>query len=308
MRTAFGESYSAALHASGFTKEAFNKAGTKQPRQFKFKRTLLEGLTVHEYDLKDLFERAGNPPSLKVVFQPDTHVPYEDPTALRIFMKFLSYYKPHVHIIGGDFLDCEPMSHWPAKDLKPRRLVPEALQGRKILGQIEEASPTVSSRFYLEGNHEDWINQALVSKIPELADGLGDLGIDLSLKAILDLDKFGYTLLPINHFLKIGKMHYTHGLYTTKNHPQKHLDVLKASVIYGHLHDVLEANQTSLSGRIEAKSSGCLCRLDAKFMKGKPISWAHAFTLIETFPNGDFSRVTPTIMDGKLSFGGKVWT
>jgi predicted phosphodiesterase len=307
MRAAFGGSYSAALHAAGFVKESFNKAGPKKPRDFKYKKSQLDSLTVHEYGLEDLFERAGNPQSLKIAVMPDTHIPYQDKTALRIFQEFIKFYKPHVHIILGDFLDCEPLSSWDAKDFKPRRLVPEALEARKVLEKMCADTPGVIARYYLEGNHEDWINQALVAKIPELADGLEQLGIDLSLKSLLDLDKYGYTLLPVNHFLKLGKIYFTHGLYTTKNHPQKMIDVLKASVVYGHLHDILEANQTSLSGRVEAKSSGCLCLLNAKFMKNKPSNWAHAFTLVELFPNGDFTRVTPTIMDGKLSFGGRVW-
>ena len=86
--------------------------------------------------------------------------------------------------------------------------MPEVLATRKLLQQLQDVTPNCTSRFYLTGNHEDWIEQAKVAKLPELFDGIEQLlppGVDLGLKTFLNLDHFGYELLPLNHLLQIGK-------------------------------------------------------------------------------------------------------
>lgn len=270
------------------------------------KKEQIQGFFRHVIDLKDLFERAGNPQSLKFLVQPDTHVKYMDRAAVGAFLKFMAFYQPHGHIILGDFADCEGVAHWEPDSLKPRRLVPEMKIGRQLLEQIEQASPQCTTRIFLEGNHEYWISMAL-AKMPELFEDLEDLGIEISLSTLLGLDKFGYDLFPLNHLVQIGKAHFTHGIYTTTHHAKKHLDVFKGNIYYGHLHDTQEHNQTSLDGNLEASSLGCLCRLDAHFLKGKPNNWVHGFGVFEFFPDGNYTKIRPNILNGKFSYNGIVF-
>ena len=270
------------------------------------KREQLQGHFRSTLDLAELFERAGNPPTLKVSAQPDTHVKYRDQRAVRSYLKFLSWYKPHVHLIMGDFVDCEGLSHWPSEDLKPRRIVPEMIEGRKLLEEIIAATPGASTRIYIKGNHEQWIDMAM-SQMPELFDGLAELGIDLDLKRLLDLDKYGYELFPLNELVQIGQAHFTHGIYTPMHHAKRHLDTFKCSIYYGHLHDTQSYNATSISGPMEAASLGCLCRLDAKFLKGKPNNWVHGHGAFEFFRDGSYVRYQIPIIDGRSSFAGQVF-
>jgi hypothetical protein len=309
-RRLFG-SFSALIHAAGFGaadfRHAANQYATKgKQEKVKYTSSKLQGFFVHTLDLKEMFVRAGNPPSLKIIAQPDTHVKYRDHAAVNCLLRFSQFYAPHVWLIMGDFIDAEGISHWPANDLEPRRLVPELLEARDLLTQIAEHSPGVSTRLYLEGNHEDWINQACV-QMPGLFDGLDKLGIQVNLKTLLDLDSFGYQLFPVNHIVKIGHAHFTHGLYAGSNHAKKHLDTCKGNIYYGHTHDMFEHNGTSMSGPLEAKSLACLCRLDAKFLKGKPNNWVHGFGIFEFFPDGRYTVFCPKIIDGRMSFMGQVF-
>lgn len=309
MRTAFGGSYSAALHAAGLTDAAFKGGGTRQPRKFVYKKTQIEGFFVHDYDLEVLFERAGNPDVIKIVSQPDTHVPFHDVCAVNAFKKFLRFYKPDVHIIMGDFPDMNGISHWPADSYEPRRLIPELKVANAVLDDICASSESVTSRFYLEGNHEDWLRQALIAKLPELQD-VGDLlpdGADLNLKTFLKLEKRGYELIELNHLLRLGRAYFTHGIYTNEHHPAKHLNVFKGSIFYGHLHDTKSTNSTSLLGDLEAHSLGCLCRKDAKFMRGRPTHWQHAFGIHEMFRDGTYNFMKPLIRNGRFAFSGIVF-
>lgn len=304
-----GNLYSSILTVFGTHSVAIKAAGLERKpvkqKKIVYKTQKLQGHIVHEIKLREFFERAGNPPVMRGTFQPDTHVPNQDDAALGAYFKFLEWYKPHFDIIGGDFFDMAPMSHWPAEDAKPRRWKDDKQRGLDILlKKIQILGDECKTRVFLSGNHENWLNQSLSQRIPEFYDGMEGA---LHLKELLHLDAMGYQWLEVNEFLKIGKLHFTHGLYTSSAHAKKHIDQLKCSLIFGHLHDVQSHNQTSINGSMEAMSAGCLCKLDAPFLKGKPNNWVHSFAVIEIFRNGDFNVVLPRIRNGVLTFGKRIF-
>lgn len=278
----------------------------KQYKALCSRREQIQGFFRSVLDLDEMFERAGNPDVLKLSAQPDTHGKFADRPAFNSYKKFLTYFKPHVHLIMGDFVDCEGLSHWPSDDLEPRRIVPEMKIARGLLQEILDATPTCTTRLYAEGNHERWIEMAL-AKMPELFEDLADLDIVISLKTLLALEKFGYQLFPLNELIQIGKAHFTHGLYTAASHAKTHLDKLKTNIYYGHLHDIQEHNQTSVEGHMEAASLGCLCRLDAKFLKGKPNNWVHAHGVFEFMRDGTYTFYKPKIINGRMAFNGIIF-
>lgn len=298
-----GEDRRAGVEAASQRKEA------KLLRQYKAlcsKREQLQGHFRSTLDLTEMFERAGNPAVLKVSAQPDTHAKFADQAAFKSYLKFLEYWKPDAHLIMGDFVDCEGLSHWPAEDLEPRRIVPEMKIARQMLQQIVDVTPTTTTRIYIEGNHERWIEQAF-TRMPELFDGLAELDIEINLKSLLALNKFGYDLFPLNELVQIGKAHFTHGIYTGSNHAKKHLDAFKTSIYYAHLHDLQEHNQTSIDGHLEAASLMCLCRLDAKFLKGKPNNWVHGHACFEFFPDGSYNWYKIRIFNGRSAYNGVIF-
>lgn len=306
-RRAFGESYVAALTAAGLgaTRQVIDKSESK----FKYAVTKMGAISVHKRPLGPLFKAAGNPDVLRMVSMPDTHVPYHDVPAVNAFCKFTRFYDPHILTIMGDFQDMEGISHWPSDDFNPRRLIPEMKTGRKVMAQVTDSCPNTVARYYLEGNHEDWLRQALVFKIPELAD-IGDLlpeGVDLDVRTMLNLDKLGFEYLPLNHLLHLGDAYLTHGIYTGEGHAKKHLTQFKANMFYGHIHDTASAVETGITGLIEAHSLGCLSRLDAKFMKNKINKFAHAFGIHEFFKDGSYTFYKPRINNGMLSYNGKIF-
>ena len=305
-KKSFG-TFTALLHAAGFKGKELAKEHKKEKVKFKFKKSIIESFKINEIDLDEIFKAAGNPEVLKFIVQPDTHVKNRNTEAVKIFIDFCRWYKPNAHIILGDFLDAEGISHWPNASLEPRQFIPEVIEARELLSAIVEATPDCISRIFLTGNHEDWISQAMAHKMPEFFNGLDELGLLPDLKKLLDLEKFGYELLPVNEILKIGKAHFTHGLYVGNNHPKKHLDTIKGNIYYGHLHDVLSTHQPSIGGFMEAVSLGCLCRVDAPFMKGKPTNWVNSFGVFEFFKDGSYSFYLNRIFDNKMSFNGKVF-
>lgn len=278
----------------------------KAPK-FKFIKRHIESFKVHEISLYELFEKHGNPEVLRITAQPDTHMKHRDEAALGAMMKFLDHFRPHLHIIGGDLLDADGISHWPQNGLGPRRFIPEVVEARKFLDALKSKVCASGDILYIEGNHEDWIRQAMVARMPEFFDGLDELGLMPDLSGLLQLPERGIPLIPVNEILKIGKLHFTHGLFTGPSAPKKHLNLIKGNIYYFHTHDVLTHHEPSMHGQIEAASLGCLCRLDAPFLKGRPNNWVHAFGIFEVRRDGSFSFYCPKIFEGRFSFGGKVF-
>lgn len=272
-----------------------------------YRRALLSNFNVHDLNIASMFRRSGLKANqtLRMVAQPDTHVPHHDPIALNAFNKFLNYYKPHAYVNLGDFLENEPSSHWDSKTPKARRLVPEIKEAKAVLSEtLSAAGKQLKHKVFLMGNHEDWTDQLLTAKIPEIYDGLEDLGISLALPEMLGLAKMGFNVVPINEVLKVGHAHFIHGYYTGDQHSKKHLQVFGVNVYYGHLHDVQSYSGVSVDGLREAMSLGCLRTLNAQFLKGKPNNWSHAFGVFEFRSDGSYTRYCPIIINGKFSMNG----
>lgn len=271
----------------------------------------LENFTCHDVTILQLFQMAKLKQSdvFKLVVMPDAHVEEHDPFAINAFMKFVSDYKPHGIVNLGDFMEMDAVTHWPAPDARPRRLVPQIESAKKLLAEIDQAlgKQCVFKRFLI-GNHEDWLDQYLVGKIPEALHDLEKLGVDLRFQELIGLKNFGYETVPLNEILRIGPhCHFIHGYYTNKHHASKHLEVFGVNVYYGHLHDVQQHSTVSVNGVHEAMCLGCLRNLRAPFLKGRPNNWSHAFGIFEFDHVGVFTRYVPVIINGRFSFNGKMY-
>lgn len=281
---------------------------SKIPR---YRAPKLETFTVHRTQIRELYKAAKlkDDEIFRLVAQPDMHVPEHDEAALDAYCEFLEWYKPHGLVNLGDFMEMGSVSHWDARDAKPRRFIPEVKTARTVLGRIDKAAgPQCVFKRYLMGNHEDWLDQLLVLKVPELVDGLEDvLEGGLTVQTFLKLKEFGYRVIPLNEILQVGDLHFIHGYYTNKHHAAKHLEIFGVNLVYGHLHDVQSHSGVSVNGVHEATSLGCLRTLNAPFMKGKPNNWSHAFGIIEFTNDGRFTKSVPIMVNGRFSYNGRVF-
>jgi hypothetical protein len=270
----------------------------------------LDSFVVHKFDIQYLFKQLKLSANevLKIVIQPDTHCPDHDERAVDVFCGFLEDYKPHGLINLGDFQEMEPVSRWPAKDPTPQRLVPQIKVGRAVMDRIGKAAgPQCKLKRFIVGNHEYWLERYFCDKIPEVYDGLEELGPDLSISGLLGLKERGYKVVPFNEILAIGEAHFIHGYYTNKHHASKHLDVFGCNIYYGHLHDVQSHSGVNVRGIHESMSLGCLRTFDAGFMLKKPHNWAHAFGVFEFRADGSYTRYVPIIINGQMSYSGKLY-
>ena len=123
------------------------------------------------------------------------------------------------------------------------------------------------------------------------------------------LKERGYKFHPYNRkkCLKLGKLNFTHGKYTTKYHSQKHLEHYGESIMYGHTHDLQRHTATKAGGTISSWSLGCLkdIKADEDWLGGRLTNWNHAFAIVNWLKGGNFTVEVVEIINGTASLWGK---
>lgn len=238
----------------------------------------------------------------KFVAIPDCHIPDHDQKALSVALQIHKWYQPDETIILGDFLGCDSISHWNRKKIQTReglRLAKEFKVGNDILDTLQEYSPKIT---YLEGNHEFWARD-LIDEQPEL-EGLVDIA------AGLKLDERGIKYLPYNTCYKLGKLSFTHGLYTCQHHAKKHVESFGCSIVYGHLHDVqmhIKVSPIDVDDKHLGLSLGCLAKKNPLFMRNRPSNWVHCVGIGTVRTDGTFNIDPVIISNGVATYAGRTF-
>lgn len=243
----------------------------------------------------------------KFIAWPDTHIPQEDKRAVSCALKILQWYQPHTVIVLGDFLDCAPVSHWLKDKNKTKeglRLKDDFAAGNKLLDRITTSS--VEHLVYLEGNHEDWIYDA-IDKNPEL-DGL--INLEVGLKFDDRRKNIDLTHLRYGKCWNLGKLWFTHGIYTGINHARKHVESYGRSIVYGHLHDVqlhVKVSPIDIEDKHLGLSLGCLADKNPRFMENRPNNWVHCVGVGSVRSDGTFNIDPVMISNGIATYAGKTF-
>ena len=239
----------------------------------------------------------------------DIHFPYVDWGTLRAGLDFLKREKVDILILGGDNLDCGPISrHTKGKPLfRPRGQMKRDLDGfnQKVLTPAEKLVKKDALKVWLTGNHEDWASQ-LIEEQPEL-EGL------LDFPGYLRLKERGWIVFPQGGLFKHGHANYIHGDVlpgTGVRAAQKALDIYVSSVIFGHGHTSASATKTLPHGsrwRYQAFSMGCVGKLDHHYLKKSPTGWINQVGITEFYGKGFFNHYPATVIKGRFAYGGKLY-
>lgn len=244
------------------------------------------------YDLHWGYERVGG-----------HKVPIHDTKALTIALDFIADFKPDTIILGGDILDCGPVSHWSAGSpgqTEGLKLFTDAKELREAL--IKPCERLAKQLVYIEGNHEDWLNQ-FVDKHPSM-EGIVEIG------NLLRLDK--WIVIPQGGAFQLGKLTFIHGdqISGGVNAAANATNAYEACVRLGHFHTYQAATKTSaikLSGHTGVVVP-CLCKNGIQYAKGSPARYMQGFLWGYVEPRGKhFSDYVATITDGQTTINGKTY-
>lgn len=259
----------------------------------------------------------------------DVHVPHN--IEFKPILEFIKDYKPTHFIIGGDYLNLEFASHWNEGLFKQiglekisNLLEDEMKAGKDLLYQLNAQLPANCEKFYIPGNHEEWLFWATMM-YPALA-GSVKLGVDdmnyksdlarIKKQALANLlmkflgtEKIGMTVLPYEKELNLGKITYIHG------HQAGNLAAMKRkyparNVVCGHTH-THEVTTLHNSGHEGAAHQyvivPCLCHLSPGYLKDSSTRWLNGFWVADILPNGLFDGKVIKVLDGKIVYNGKIY-
>ena len=243
------------------------------------------------------------------IVTPDKHFPLHDKKAINIVCKAIEIVKPDIYVDLGDTGEWEYFSthYWKGRNAKPMEdLMPlldlDVKSVNAGMDWIDEALDKVGTkeRHFVQGNHEVWLDKFVI-RHPYLT--------QYKTQNALKLKERGYKFHPYNRkkCLKLGKLNFTHGKYTTKYHSQKHLEHYGESIMYGHTHDLQRHTATKAGGTISSWSLGCLkdIKADEDWLGGKLTNWNHAFAIVNWFKGGNFTVEVVEIINGQASLWGK---
>lgn len=240
---------------------------------------------------------------------PDTHLPFHDKAAVETALKIVEWYKPEVVVILGDFLDCTPVSHWLDNKKKTReglRLSDDYRLGNELLDHITSLS-NCKHLVYIEGNHEDWINDA-IERNPEF-EGMIELDKGLRFNQRRK-DGLKITHKKYNECFNLGKLWFTHGTYTGMHHAKRHVEAYGRSIVYGHLHDVqmhIKVSPIDINEKHMGLSLGCLADKNPKFMENRPNNWVHCIGVGTVRKDSTFNIDPVIISNGVATYAGKTF-
>lgn len=231
-------------------------------------------------------------------------VPLHDAKALAAVVEFAKDFRPHHLILGGDMLDCGPVSHHrkgKVGQLEGLRLVKDAdILRKSVIEQLETAAQK-GRRIYHIGNHEDWLAQ-LTDETPGL-EGL------LDIKRLLELGK-EWEVIPQGGVSKLGKLHFLHGdqVNSTQNPAKWAVEAYEKSVRFGHFHTF--AAHSKIAALTDTGHTGvavpCLCRRNQNYGGGSPNRWVNGFLYGYTDPtNGHYTDHVVTMVKGTFMANGK---
>lgn len=231
-------------------------------------------------------------------------VEVHDPRALDAVLAFLSDFKPHSIILGGDFIDCGAVSHHHRG--RPRlteglRLLEDFRSARThILDPLEAAG--ASQLIYHIGNHEAWVDR-LVDEYPGL-EGVIDVASGLRLD--------DWKVVPQGGFSKLGKLHFIHGdqLRGGDNPAKYAVNAFERSVRFGHFHRASlhsKINALDISDVRTGMGVPGLCRRNPGYGRGAPNGWSLGFLWGYVHPDGSFNDYLTHIVKNRFFANGKVY-
>ena len=235
----------------------------------------------------------------RVLILPDVHLTGEGYSPSYSLAKtFVKDIRPDEIILLGDFLDCTSLSHWIENKtllLENKRYLLEIGNANEELDYLQKYSKKVT---YLEGNHENWVQQ-YIEKHPML-EGMLEIPLRLELKE-RNIEWF-----PLNELYRVGKMYFLHGDTTVKYHASKMLQDYGCCLCYGHTHTAQTAQMNmKMQEPIMAYGLGCLCSHEPHYMKGKHARWIDQVGIMEYDENGNFNLTPINITAGQFIWEGK---
>lgn len=231
-----------------------------------------------------------------------------DERALNVVMDFIKDFRPDVLILGGDQLNCGPVSRWMEgrpRQLENFRLKPELeMFKRLVLSRVNH----IKRKVWLEGNHERWIQTWLDSN-PALEGMVEPF-------QYLGLDKAGWEYRDQGKIFSLGKLNWVHGdiVFGRKNggktvHPARKLvNYYRRNMRAGHIHTWDATTDVTPYDRRDYHTGvvvPALAAMNQSYEQNATLNHQQGFNFGYILRSGEFSDYVSIINRGLMIWNGK---
>lgn len=209
----------------------------------------------------------------RILFIPDTHVPYHDRAKFDLMLRAAEYFKPEIMVILGDFADFYAVSSHDKRPDRKRVLKDELVEVHEELKRLTDAAPD-ARKIYIAGNHEDRYDRYINARAPEFFDMM-------ALRDVLKLKEKGWEYVPYKTHIAVGKLNITHdtGKAGATAHRSAHA-AFQTNVLIGHTHRIAYEVIGNAEGKPNvAAMLGWLGDVEA-------VDYMHRITMMSTWAHG----------------------
>lgn len=241
----------------------------------------------------------------------DTHYPEWHKPTWGVIFDYLRKNKPDIFIFGGDQFHFDCISHH-TRDLplyRVRRGYRNDIEGfrRDILDPLERLLPKGCTKIWIIGNHERF-ERDLIERNPELEGAIDHV-------ELLALADRGWTIIPLGHCYKLGKLNIIHGetlsgignqagMYPSR----KAVELYAGNVLAGHTHapqTFTKVSPVEHTNKWQGHIAPIAGSVNPSYLRNRATAWLNGMVLIDVFPNGQFNLYPVIVINGTASYGGK---
>lgn len=216
---------------------------------------------------------------IRVAHLCDIHFPDHDEAALNLAYRLIARRQPHIIVVGSDTADFSLISSFTPSADHGEAVTDELDELRRYwmphIDTLQSAAPNAALVFVM-GNHEQRIFDFMEGNAPKLRKTVERAWVDT-------VSYQGRVMwLGRTEEVEIGHLLVKHG-DATNEHAAKSLleaESYQVSVMSGHIHRITNYSRMGRKYAVGAITSGCLCQLNAHYLKRRPKRvWQHGTAL-----------------------------
>lgn len=249
----------------------------------------------------------------RIFFFGDRQIPDHDPILQKAVLRVIRDYKPTDIYEVGDLINADRVSSY-GHDFDVPRLAEEFKEGKRVLGEMARVARTANpavNLYFLLGNHERRVQKYVNRYAPELADLEKNGEQVLTVPYLLDLKELGYQTVDYWQEMKIDKDTLVfHGDKISEKGgatAQKNIDKFGKSVVAGHTHRLALVFRTQSDEVKFGMETGSLCKRNLHYPYSRKPDWQNGFAFLGVDRDGKLHPTVVPIVDGRFTFGGKIY-
>lgn len=232
----------------------------------------------------------------RFIIAPDPHGMEQDYHSTKALTAFAKDFRPDIAIINGDLFDFAALRKGASEDEKAVALNDDYDAGIEFAESFLTKAP---ERHLLWGNHDHRIFE-LCHSANGPTRSLGEMAVERITNWTKGRKVQTYPYDSRLGVLRLGHLNIVHGFFAGQNACAQHARVY-GNCVFGHVHSI-ESYQVPGLDQKEARSIGCLCKLDLPYINTKTakLRWANGFAYGFLYDDGTYTILQARKINGSF--------